>query len=98
MVVVLRAAADAVASFRVAGAGAVGPIFEDQDQSAVGKPGVECEGVDFAHRFDPETSSAPLIGERAVDEAVGNDPAASLQRRPNGLVDMIGARGGEQQG
>ena len=43
----------------------------------------DSEGVDRAHRFDPEPARAALIGERTVDEAVGEHPFARL-RAPDG--------------
>ena len=45
----------------------------------------------------PSPPAAALIGKRAVDEAVGKHPVARLQRRTDRLVDMVGARGREQQ-
>ena len=53
--------------------------------------------IDRAHRLDAETARAALIGERAVDEAVAKHPLALVERRADGLVDMVGAGGREQQ-
>ena len=50
-----------------------------------------------AHRLDAKAARAALIGERAVDEAVGQHPAALLQRRTDRLIDMVRAGRGEQQ-
>ena len=38
-----------------------------------------------------------LIGARRIGEAVADDPCPARQRRKNGLVEMVGARRGEQQ-
>ena len=46
----------------------------------------------------PEASSADLVSEGTVDEPVGNDPFAGFERGLNGLLDMVRARRGEQQG
>ena len=56
------------------------------------------EVIDRAHLVDAKPAGPALIGERAVEEAVAQHPSASFERRPDGLVDMVGARRGEQQG
>src|SRR5438067_1858568 len=97
MVIVVRSAADAVASIRIASAGAFSALVEREDERAVGKPAVEREGVDLAHRLNAESPCTPLIRERTVHEPVGDHPLPDFERRTDRLFDMIGARRREQQ-
>src|SRR5438128_1354536 len=83
-----RAAADTIASVRVAGTGAFGSIFEGQDQRAVREPAAEGECIDFAYGLDPEPPGPALISERAIDESVRDHPMAGFQRRLDRFRDM----------
>jgi hypothetical protein len=96
VMIVARAAADSVGRVAVALERAVVPLVEQQHPRSVGKAVAAGEGVDRAHRFDAEPARAALVGERAVDEPVGQHPAARVERRPDGFLDMVGAGRGEQ--
>ena len=73
------------------------PFLEQEDERPVGEVFANAEGVDRAHSFDAEAARAALIGERTVDEAVGEHPCRPSQRGPDRLIDMVGAGRGEQQ-
>src|SRR5690242_2855503 len=91
------AAADAVAPLRVARPRPLTAFAMHQDQGAVGKSFADAECVNRSHGFDPEATRPSLIGERAVDEAIGEHPLSSVDRGSNCLSDMVRARGGKQQ-
>ena len=97
LMIVVGPAADAIAAAGVARTCPFPAFIERQNQRAVGEILADPERVDRAHRFNAKTARAALIGERAVDEAVGEHPLSALERRADGLVDMIGPRRGEQQ-
>src|SRR5262249_7736580 len=97
VMIVGMAAADPVASVRVTRSRPVGAFIEDEHEGAVGKAAIDAEGIDLAHSFDPEAAGTALIGERTVDEAVGNYPFPYFERRTNGLLDMIGPSGGKEE-
>ena len=44
------------------------------------------------HALDAEPAGDPLVGERRVEVAVADDVGATLERRPDHLGDMLGAR------
>ena len=68
----------------------------EQDRAVGEHPG-DREVVDGAHGGDPEGASRSLVGERAVDEAVGHDVRSARERGRDDLVDGLGSRGGVQQ-
>ena len=63
-----------------------------EHQGPVGQAFADPEGVDRPHRLDAETARAALIGERAVEEAVAQHPAARA-RAPGGSSCRHGRRG-----
>ena len=65
----------------VTGAGSLAALLEKENQRAIGIAAVEPERVDLPHRLDPEPAGTALVGERAIDEPVAQNPAASLQSR-----------------
>ena len=69
-----------------------------EHQRAVGKPTRDAEGIDRPDGLDSELARAALIGERAVEKAIGHHPAPRLQRRADSLGDVIRPRRREQQG
>src|SRR4249919_2912562 len=91
-------AADPVAAFGVPGTSALAASVEAQHQRPVREVLTDSKCVDRADGFDPKSSSAALVGKRAVDEAVCQNPAAGIQCGANGLGNMIGPGGREQQG
>ena len=97
LVIILRAAADAVSSMIVTSAGPRSALSEGQDQGAVREAVINSKGIDRAHRVDAEAASASLIGQGAVDKTVGNHPLARFEGWPDRLVDMVGTGGSEQQ-
>src|SRR5690242_9498019 len=97
LVIVFGAAADAVALLIVARAGPSAAFSKGEDERPVGEAPVQPEGIYLADRLDPETARSALVGQRAVDEAVAQDPAATLESRANRLLDMVRPRGGEEQ-
>src|SRR5439155_13866989 len=90
-------AANAVASIRIASAGAFSALVERENERAVGKPAVEREGVDLAHRLNAESPCAPLIRERTVHEPAGDGPLPDFERRTDRLFDITAAYGRKQQ-
>ena len=58
----------------------------------------DAEGIDPPHGVEAEPAGDALICERAVDEAVAQHPFPGVQGRADDLVQMVGARGGEEQG
>ena len=60
------------------------------------KPSV-ANGVDAAHVLQPEAPDQPLVDQRAVDEAVGDDDRPAGQRRRDHLGHDLGPGGGEQE-
>jgi DNA polymerase III delta prime subunit len=97
LVIALGTAADPVALFIVAGAGSRPPFSQGENERSVREALVDPEGVDRADRFDSEAAGAALIGQRAVDEAVAQYPAAAFQSRANRFLHVVRPGGGEEQ-
>ena len=45
-----------------------------------------------------DATAAALIGARRIDEAIAQDPRTAVDRGADGAGDMVGARGGKEQG
>src|SRR4051812_42436964 len=75
--------------------GDVGRHLEQHDQvrqQAVARPPRQV--ADLGRR---QPAAVALVGDRGVQEAVGHDVAAGVQRGPDDLLDVLGARCGEEQ-
>ena len=83
--IIVAAAADAVAVLAVAGAGTLAALIQRENRASGPGNRPDSESVDRAHRFDAEPARAPLIGKRAVDEAIGEHPLALFERRTDGF-------------
>src|SRR6476659_4416291 len=68
-----------------------------QQQRAVGRQPASGEVVDRPHGLDAEATAGALVGQRGVDEAVEQHPAAGRHRGPDPLGDELGAGGGVEQ-
>ena len=64
---------------------------EGQQQRPVGLDAACREQIELSDLSDPQARARPLVGERRVDEAVEQDPAARRQRRDQRLLDQLGA-------
>src|SRR3546814_7902169 len=64
---------------------------------SIGKHAARAEAVERHDRGVVDPAGSTLIGARRIDEAIGDHPDASAERRVDRLLDMIGARRGEQQ-
>ena len=53
--------------------------------------------VEVEHGVDPEPTRAALVGDRRVDVPVADDDGAARERRPDHLLDVLGARRGVQR-
>ena len=52
--------------------------------------------VELEHPLEAEAAGDALVGERGVDVAVAEHGRAAVERGPDHLVDVLGARGGER--
>ena len=68
----------------------LGPQHEQH--GAVGQKPLGGDPVYLEHLVHPEPPGAALVGQRRVDEAVGDDGRAPLERRPDHLLDQLRAR------
>src|SRR3546814_4007156 len=68
-----------------------------EHEGAIGKHAARAEAVERHDRGVVDPAGSTLIGARRIDEAIGDHPDASAERRVDRLLDMIGARRGEQQ-
>ena len=73
-------------------------FVEAEHRGAVGQEVEAAEAVKVAHLVDPEPARLALIGQARIEEAVAQHPLPAVERGADRLVDMVGARRGEQQG
>ena len=74
-----------------------GDRVEVEQEGQVGDEPAGGELVDLRDLVDPKAASAALVGQRGIEEAVGDDDPPGLERGPDDLLDELGARRGEQQ-
>ena len=80
-----------------AGAGEARARVDPQEQRAVGRQAAGGEQVQRADLLHAQPAARALVGERGVDEAVEQDPAAVRQQRLQPLSDELRARGRVEQ-
>src|SRR5437868_5927585 len=95
--IIVRSASDPIAAVSIAGACAFGSPVESQDERTVGKVLTDAKCIDCADSLDAESARTPLVGERAVDEAVGEHPLPDFEGGSDRLRNMVGAAGRKEQ-
>jgi len=95
-----RARSDAVPRSAVADPGARRRFgfVKAQHQSPIRQEIETAKAVKIAHRLDPQAPGLALVSKARIEEAVAQHPLTAVDRRADRLVDMVGARRGEQQG
>ena len=68
-----------------------------QDQGQIRPAGADRDALQAGEQLRVELAGRALIGARRIGEAVANHPVAAAQRRRDRRVDMVDARGAEQQ-
>ena len=68
-----------------------------QQERPVGREAARAEVVEAAHGLDPQLPPGALVGERGVDEAVEQHPAAGVEQRPQPLRHELRARRGVEE-
>jgi len=63
-----------------------------EQERAIGKEAAHCGEVEVEHPLEPEPPRDTLVGDRRVDVAIADDRRTSLERRPDHLVHVLGAR------
>ena len=79
-----------------AAAAALGRRHVDDD-GQVGHQVVDRPHVEVVDLLGAEVAARSLVGHRGVGVAVGQDHLATVERRPDQLVDVVRLVGGEQQ-
>ncbi len=74
-------------------AGTRGGRIDAQQQRAVGGQPAGGEGIQRGDGIDTEAAAGALVGERGVDEAVEQHPAAAVQQRQQRLMHELRTRG-----
>ena len=64
----------------------------EQDRP-VGHEAPDRSKVEVEHPLEPEAAGDSLVGDRRVDVAVADDGCTPRERRPDELLDVLGARG-----
>ncbi len=70
---------------------------EQEEECAVGHQPSDRGQVEVEHALDPEPAAHALVRDRRVDVAVADDRRTSLERGPDHVVHVLGARGRVQQ-
>ena len=95
--IALGASADPITLLIVTGTSASSAFSQGEDERPVREMLANSEGVNCPDGLDSELAGTPLIGKRAVDESIGEDPFACFNRRTDDLVDVIRTRRRKQQ-
>jgi hypothetical protein len=88
---------ETVVAAALGGAGETLRHREVEDEREVGPERAGDEAIERVEVGARDAAGAALVGDGGIGVAVGDDPAAGVERRPDGADEMIAPRRGDEQ-